>query len=227
MNGYLPALLETIVSRYIVEQKLQDEPDLQISPPEVEQAVDQFRQQNQLADPQTFQAWLISQGWDETLFRNQIRFDLQLQAFKAQLAEPKLLEAFIEHKTKLDRVVLSRIVVGSRDLAEEIRSQISEGGSFEQLAQDYSQTEDALTNGLMGVASRAEIQQVVQFDIYQLPPATVSEVFTCREDYWLLRVEKLLPATLDESVTVYLQDQIFQQWLTKEMNSTKIDLLLS
>lgn len=82
-------------------------------------------------------------GIDSTTFRQQIAFNLKLEKLKATVTQPNIQEYFIERKLFLERVVLSRLVVEDRALAEELRSQLVEdGASFEQLAQEYSVAED-------------------------------------------------------------------------------------
>ncbi|GAB4380368.1 MAG: hypothetical protein Kow00121_36460 [Elainellaceae cyanobacterium] len=158
----------------------------------------------------------------------QVQHNLKLEAFKAQLAAPKLLEAFMEHKLQLDQVVLSHIVVNNQDLAEELKLQILEdSASFEYLAQEYSQANDAVTNGIIGIASRADAQSWFGTDVYQFQPGQVVGPIACGTDWCLLRVEKVLPAELDDSAKEYLQEQIFQQWLTEKIKTHTVDLHLS
>jgi len=52
--------------------------------------------------------------------------------------------------------VLSRIAVTEKELAE-LRSQILEGARFEQLAQEYSLTDERIVNGMMGPISRGQM----------------------------------------------------------------------
>jgi len=227
-TGKLPMVLQELVSRYVIEQELQHRPDLAVDSAALDQAIATFRQENDLENPQSFQSWLIDQGWDEAIFREQVQFNLKLDTFKVQLAAPRLLETFMEYKFWLDQVVLSRIVVKSQDLAAELMLQITEDGvSFEHLAQDYSQADDAVTNGMMGMLSRADVQSQLGVDVYQFQPRQTVGPIAHGQDWCLLRVEKQLPAKLDDAVKYYLQEQIFQQWLTSNVQALTIDLCLS
>lgn len=226
-TGKLPVFLQELLSQTVIEQELQQHPDLLVEPVVLQQAIADFRQQNSLEDNQAFQHWLVDQGWDEAIFEQHVEFNLKLAALKATLAAPKLLEAFMEQKLWLDRVVLSRIVVESCDLAEELNVQIEEGASFEQLAQEYSLAEDAVTNGLMGVLHRADVHHWLGIDVYQLPLQQVVGAIACEQHWCLIRVEKLLPAQLDDAVKEYLQEQIFQQWLLKKIQTQVVELCLT
>lgn len=67
----------------------------------------------------------------------------------------------IEQKLFLDRVV-SRLIVTEKELAEELKSQILEGARFEQLAQEYSITDNRMLNGIMGTVSRGQLPDPVR-----------------------------------------------------------------
>jgi hypothetical protein len=222
----LQPVLEELASRRILEKTFQQRTDLTVEPQELEQAIDQFREQ-QGGDSAQFQEWLVDQAWDEAIFRAQVLFDLKLEKLKFKLAEPKLLEAFMEQKLMLDRLVLSRIVVNQRDLAEELLINLEEGATFEQLAREYSCSEDAVTNGMMGIVSRAEVQSSLWLDPYQAKPQEILGPIACDQQWWILRVEALLPATLDQSTEQYLRELIFAEWLTTQIRRLTIDLHLS
>jgi hypothetical protein len=148
-SGKLQSYIGDILRQHLIEQELQTREDLEISPALTEQAVIDFRLQRQLSDPKDFAQWLASNGRDYDSFHKQVAYGFKLEKLKAQVAEPKLQEHFIDRKLFLDRVVLSRIVVADRELAEELGSQLEEGASFEQLARDYSIADDRIVNGMM------------------------------------------------------------------------------
>jgi len=228
-SGKLSLFLEEIATQYLLEQEFQQRSDLEIQASVIEEAIATFQQQNGLTELQNFQSWLRNKGWDESIFREQITLSLKLEKFKVQLAQPQLSQYFIENKLLLDQVVLSRIVVASQDLAKELKIQIvEEGGSFERLAQTYSQSEDGAMNGMMGTVSRLQIQQTIAIDVYTAEVGEIIGPIACNDDCWcLIRVEKMLPATLDYAITQQLQDEIFQQWLSNKMQSLVIELCLS
>ncbi|WP_204151628.1 peptidylprolyl isomerase [Leptolyngbya sp. CCY15150] len=224
--GKLDTVITDILSLYVIEQELNR---FHISQKErvIEASMVQYREQYGLMDEGTFQEWLLNRGLDAASFCEHIEFNVTLKTFKAELAAPKLLETFIEHKLNLDQVVLSRITVDHQDLADELKLQLEEGADFEVLAREYSCSEDALTHGMMGILSRADVQNVFGIDAYQ---ATVGEFMSPiqRDGCWhLLRVDGLLPAALDDTVIPYLQEQIFEQWLATRIQSLQVDVCLS
>lgn len=226
-SGKLQPFVLEILRQKIIAQELQTRDDVEISPGAVEQAVIDFRLERKLTDPKNFQEWLGSNGLDYPTFYKQVTFGFKLDKLKAQVTEPKLQEYFIERKIFLDRVVLSRIIVTDKELAEELRSQISEGGRFEQLAQEYSVTEDRIVNGMMGPVSRGQLPDALRTLVDQASPGEVIGPIKIEDWYCLFRVEKSLPATLEGQLKQELQNQLFEKWLGEKMQKLTIKLQVS
>lgn len=224
--GKLQPVLSDIVGQYVLERELERRSDLVVTESDIAQAITQMRQAYALTDDSQFQAWLTAQRLDEHDLYQQTAFNLKLEQFKTQLAAPKLLEAFMDCKCDLDRVVLSRITVHSLDLAEELKLQIAEGADFAQLAQEYSITDDAVTHGMMGVLSRSEVQAAIGVDGFQHPEGALIGPLSWDEQWCLLRIERLLPACFDDAVQAELQQQLFEQWLIEQVQSIPIDIAI-
>jgi len=118
-------------------------------------------------------------------------------------------------------VVLSRIIVDNKELAEE-PCQIEEGAAFEDLARE-SIADDRLVNGMMGPVSRgtmpctrAAVDSVSQRDI--VGPLEL-------EGWGMFRVEQFLPASLEDSqLKQALQNELFERWLTAKIQTMVVKL---
>ena len=117
----LDAFLGDIVRQYVIERELQGSI---VNPAVVEQSVIDFRLTNQLTDPNQFQEWLTNNGLTYEAFHNQVAGNFKLKKLKEDVAAAKLPEYFIERKVYLDRVILSRIIVADKELAEELKTQL-------------------------------------------------------------------------------------------------------
>lgn len=226
-SGKLQPFILEIIRQNILEQELQLRDDLDIGPGVIEQAVIDFRLEQQLTDPNKFQQWLSSNGLDYPTFHKQVGSNFKLEKLKAQLTEPKLQEYFIERKIFLDRVVLSRIVVKDKELAEELKSQILEEGKFEQLAQEYSVADERIVNGMMGPVSRGQLPDSLRSLIDQSSLGELIGPIEIEEWYCLFRVEQFIPATLEGQLKQELQEQLFEQWLGDKMQKLSIKLQVS
>lgn len=224
-SGKLQPLIVEILRQYIIEQELQTRDDLDISPALTEQAVIDFRLQRQLTDPKQFQEWLASNGTDYSTFHNQVTFGFKLEKLKVQVTEPKLQEYFIERKLFLDRVVLSRIIVDNKELAEELSSQIEEGAAFEDLAREYSIADDRIVNGMMGPVSRGTMPDVLRAMVDSVSQRDIVGPLELEGRWGLFRVEQLLPASLEDSqLKQALQNELFDRWLTAKIQTMVVKL---
>ena len=223
--GKLQSVIGDILRQYIIEQELQTRDDLDVSPALTEQAVIDFRLQNQLTDPKVFAQWLASNGKDYSSFHASVTFGFKLEKLKAQITEPKLQEYFIERKLFLDRVVLSRLVVADRELAEELASQIEEGASFEQLAREYSIADDKIVNGMMGPISRGTVADVLRAAVDLASPGELIEPLELEGRWVLFQVGQFLPASLEDGqLKQALQNELFEQWLAQKIQKMSVKL---
>lgn len=225
----LDAFIGDIVRQFVIERELQErDSSLSVNSALIEQAIIDFRLQNQLTDAAQFQEWLSSNGLTYEVFHSQVSVSFKLNKLKEDVTAPKLQEYFIERKVYLDRVVLSRIIVDDKELAEELKSQLQEGASFELLARDYSLTDDRVMNGMVGPVSRGTMPDMLRAAIDLAQPGEVVGPLGMDDRWGLFRLEAVLPATLDDpQVRQSLEDELFEQWLGEKMQSLPIRLQVS
>lgn len=226
--GNLSVLLGEVASQFILEKELAKHKGITVSAQIVEQEMKAFRQSNELEDDQTFQAWLVSNSFrDDVNFLAYLEFKLKLEKLMIEIEEEKGLDCFIAQKFDLDQLVVSRIVVTSRNLAEELQLQILEKQfQFEELAKEYSITEDAITNGLMGFVNRKDMLEQTGLDLYQGQVGELIGPVDCAEGWSLFRVEEVVPAQYDEEMKAFLRSQLLDEWLSSQIQSLNIDILI-
>jgi parvulin-like peptidyl-prolyl isomerase len=221
----LDGFIGDIVRQFVIERELQSRSDLEVNPAVTEQAIVDFRLQNQLTDAEQFQDWLTENALTYEAFHSQIALNFKFKRLRELVTEPKLQEYFIERKVFLDRVVLSRIIVTDKELADELHSQLQEGAPFEQLAREYSITDDKVMNGMVGPVSRGTMPDILRSAVDLAKPGDVVGPLNLENRWGLFRVEEVLPASLDNSqLQQGLQDELFEQWLAEKMQSLPIKL---
>lgn len=223
--GKLQGFLGDILRQYVLEQEIATREDLNINPGVIEQAVVDFRLQQQLTDPKVFQEWLNRNGSDYSTFRSQIDSNFKIEKLKSVVADAKLQEYFIERKVFLDRVVLSRIIVENQDLADELKIQIQEGVSFEELAQEHSIADDRVSNGMMGPVSRGTMPDAIRAAIDSAEPGDLVGPIEVEQRWALFRVEQVIPATMDnQQLRQTLQNELFERWLSEKIQKMTVKL---
>jgi parvulin-like peptidyl-prolyl isomerase len=221
----LDAFIGDIVRQFVLERELKDRTDLNVNSAAIEQAIIDFRLQNQLTDSEQFQEWLTNNNLTYEAFHSQVSVNFKLKALKDSVTEAKLQEYFIERKIYLDRVVLSRIITSDKELADELYSQLQDGASFEQLAREYSITDDKVMNGMVGPVSRGSMPDILRSAVDLAKVGDVVGPLGLEDRWGLFRVEEVLPATLDDpQLKQSLEDELFEQWLGEKMQQVPIKL---
>ncbi|UBF24268.1 peptidylprolyl isomerase [Kovacikia minuta CCNUW1] len=224
-GGKLQGFIGDILRQYVLERELATREELEVSPAVVEQAVVDFRLQQQLTDAKAFQEWLTRNGINYEQFHTQISNSFKLEKLKALITEARLQEHFIERKLFFDRVVLSRIVVADKDLADELYTQIKEGGSFEQLAQEYSIADEKVANGMMGPVSRGTLPDILRAAIDSSNPGELVGPIESEKHWAIFRVEQFLPATLEDAqLRQAMQNELFERWITEKIQTMTVKL---
>ncbi|HEY9648194.1 MAG TPA: peptidylprolyl isomerase [Chroococcidiopsis sp.] len=224
--GKLDTTLSTILQQHVLEQELSPWVAA-IAPRQIEQTIADFRQHHQLSDPAEFADWLVSEGLDHDTLRQRFARELGLRTLKRQIATDQLHNYFIERKSQLDRVVLSRIVVAQRDLAEELRYQLSDGAVFEALAREYSLAGDRHMNGMMGAIATCELPDGLRAALDGVEAGAIVGPVAVEGAWLLVRLETRLPATLDDPDLIQqLEDELFDRWLLGKLQQMEIEVNL-
>jgi parvulin-like peptidyl-prolyl isomerase len=224
-NGDLQTFILKIIRQHLLETELQNCNKLEIAFTLIEQAIIDFRLENQLTNSNRFQEWLNTNNISYSEFHDQFVMRLKIEKLKAEVTEPKLEEYFHANKALLDQVVLSRIVVADLDLALTLRSQIVEDNSrFELLAREHSLTDDRLVNGMMGLVTLGQLPEQIRHFVSTASPGELIGVLEIDGRYALLRVEQFIPASLEGSLKHELQEQLFEQWLEEKAQKLTIKM---
>jgi parvulin-like peptidyl-prolyl isomerase len=224
-TGKLGQFIGDILRQYVIEQEIETREDIEISPALTEQTIIDFRLKNQLTEPQSFQEWLKNSGTDYTTFYTSVAFGFKLEKLKTLVTESKIQEYFIERKIFLDRVVLSRIIVDNRELAEELQTQIEEGSRFEQLAKEFSMADDKIVNGMMGPVSRGTMPDILRAAVDIATPGQLVGPIELDGRFGLFRLEQSLPASLEDTqLKQALQNELFEKWLAEKIQKLTVKL---
>ncbi|TAF09224.1 MAG: peptidylprolyl isomerase [Nostocales cyanobacterium] len=228
VSGKLNQFISDVLRQYVIEQELETRNDIDINTSLIEQTIIDFRLKNQLTEPQQFQEWLQNNGTDYGTFNESVTFSFKLEKLKALIADAKLPEYFIEKKIYLDKVVLSRIMVEHRELAEELHTQIEEGRSFEQLAQEYSLADERVFNGMMGPISRGSLPDILRAAVDAATPGQIIGPIELEGRFSLFRLEQILSASLENTqLKQSLQNELFEQWLGEKIQNLTVKLQVS
>ncbi|MBD2608489.1 glycosyltransferase [Scytonema hofmannii FACHB-248] len=188
------------------------------TPEEEAKCHEEFCQQHQLTSEIKRQSWLQEQGLTEAQFIELTTRKFRVEKFQKATWGSCLESYFRQRKQQLDQVIYSLIRLKDADLAREIYFRLLEDEQpFAELARQYSQGTEVSTGGLIGpvpfssphpkLAQILTISQLGQLS----PPTRIGE-------WWIIvRLEKLLPAKLDEAMKEKLLNELFTTWLQEQL----------
>lgn len=209
-------LLPQLLRELIVDQAIAP---IQCTPEEIVSACKQFLQQHQLNSEAECKAWLKHYGMTEEKIQALATRQLRIAKFKQATWGFQLESYFLNQKSKLDKVIYSLIRTKDPGIAQELYFRIQAGEqSFAEVARQYSQGPEAQTGGLQGpvelsvphpnLAQMLAVSQAGQL----WPPTRLGEWMV------IVRLEKFIPASLDERMRQQLLNNLFEIWISGQVN---------
>ena len=142
---------------------------------------------------------------------------LKIEKFKRATWEKELPGYFIGRKSKLDKVVYSKIINQDRGIAQEIYFRlVEEEESFAELARQYSQEPRANVNAIVGPIKICSLNPQLAQLLLNSKPGQISPPICCHNAFMIVRLEQIISAVLDESMRCQLYHELFESWLAQQ-----------
>lgn len=195
--------------------------DITVTEEELQAAGDQFRLEHKLFDTAATFSWLDSQRMTVEDWSSGIRASLLTKKLQELFFGEIIDSNYISNRDQFRRVALSQILV--RDLAEArkiLQYVQAEKASFCALAIEHSKGKQSKENG--GFAGIKFFSELIPEIANAVSPAQEGEILgpiQTKLGYHILRVEKLFPVELNESLRENLLESFFQIWLQDKIAS--------
>jgi hypothetical protein len=201
-------LCESIIDRAILT--------IECTPEEIAAACKQFYQRwNFTAEQQ--QIWRSHCGLSQIQFEEMTTRSLRIEKFKQATWGHKLESHFLQRKQEFDRVIYLLLRTKDQDLAQELFFRISEGEQpFTEVAQQYSEGTEAETGGLIGPVELGTLNAKLATLLHTSQIGQVRP-FGLGEWSMIVRLEKRIPAQLDEQMRDRLLQEKFDVWLQEQV----------
>ena len=188
------------------------------TPEEKASACQQFYEKYQLTSESERQEWLDLYEMTPEQLEALATRGQRIEKFKQATWGHKLGSYFLRRKKQLDQAVYSLIRVKDMELARELYFRIKEGEqSFAELAREYSQGSEALNSGMQSPVERSKIPPSLAQMLFVSQPGELWPPTRLGEWVVIVRLEKLIPAQLDEAMRQQLLDELFDRWLQEQL----------
>lgn len=182
------------------------------------QVVQQFYRQNGLAKDSDNESWFKKHSMTSERVKALAIRQFKIEKFKQVTWGDKLGAYFIRRKKQLDRVIFYLIRTQQLDLAQELyfRLQAKEQ-SFADLARQYSQGPESSSGGFVGPVELGNLPAPLAEVLSTSQPDRVYPI-SFGEWQAIVRLEKIIPAQLDPLMRQKLLNELFELWLSKQLN---------
>ncbi|BAU08609.1 peptidylprolyl isomerase [Fischerella major NIES-592] len=208
-------LLPQLLREMIIDQAIAP---FDCTPEEAEKACQAFYLQQSLKTDAERQAWLRRRAMTPEQVRKLVTRALRLEKFKQATWETQINAYFEKRKPQLDRVIYSVIRTKDSGIAQELYFRLQAGEqSFAELAPKYSTGQEARTKGIVGPVELGKLHPTLAklLSVTQpgqlLPPTPIDQWFV------ILRLEKILPAELNDVTRWQLRHELFLKWLGQQV----------
>ncbi|MEH2111446.1 peptidylprolyl isomerase [Nostoc sp.] len=190
---------------------------IECTPEEIAQAKQQFYAEKQFKNEEDIQAWMAHQGLTSDQLEVITTRKLKIEKFKQATWGNKLESYFFQSKAKLDKVIYSLLRTQDVGIAQELYFRIqAKENSFADLAREYSLGPEAQTGGLVGPIELNALHPVMVQMLSSSQPGQILPPTRIAEWFVILRLEKFIPAQLDEFMKVRLLNELFESWIQEQ-----------
>lgn len=223
LTGYnlLPQLIrELVIDRAIYQWQNSTHVSLSFTDEEINNAQAIFYQQHQVIDSEQEKIWLESYGINKQQLMNLLTRQLKIEKFQQANWGKKIEAYFLQRKKYLDRVVYSMIRTRDLGISQELYFRIqADENSFGKLAKNYSRGVEANTNGIVGPIEMGKLHPGLARQLQISQPGQLWQPVSFGEYFVIIRLEKLLPAELDDVMHQRLMRELFEVWLKEEIQN--------
>jgi parvulin-like peptidyl-prolyl isomerase len=144
----------------------------------------------------------------------------KIQQFKQQTWGNQLEKYFLQRKRQLDQVVYSVIRTPDIGLTHELYFQVQgQEANFADLARQYSQGPESLTNGIIGPVKLSTLPLELSQKLSTLKPGEISRPMRFQNYSLFVKLERHLPAQFNEQIQQQLLDELFETWLRAQIET--------
>ncbi|RUT07761.1 hypothetical protein DSM106972_020210 [Dulcicalothrix desertica PCC 7102] len=199
--------------------------DIKLTPEEKNNTISTFYQNNQITTPSALDAVLQRYCMTVEQLEALATKQLRVEKFKQATWGGTLKQNFLQYKPQLDKVVYSLLRTQDMEVAQELYFRIkAEEQSFADCAREFSQGQEATTGGLIGPVPLSQPHPVIA---QKLSISSLGQLWTpmkLENWYIILRLEKLMPAQLDETTSATLINHLFEKWLGEQLQQNPISI---
>lgn len=171
-----------------------------------------------VAVPEDFEGflsqWCQQRGVVPDYFNNVLLRDLRVQKLKYLYFSNQVESEFLQAKADFDQVEYSVVQVTDLWIAQELYFLLrDDGAEFTQLAHQYLSGYEHQLASWIGPVSLSTLPVEIASLLQHGSEGTLYGPIPVANQFWIVRLERLIPARLTEATRAALVDRLFNRWL--------------
>lgn len=197
----------------------------ELTPSEKIGVIEQFYQNNQLTTPEAQAKALKHYSMSLEQLEAVAMREVKIEKLKQATWGTKLESYFLQCKSQLDKVIYSLIRTSDAEAAQELYFRIKAGEqTFADCASLYSQGQEAQTGGMLGPVTISQPHPAIAQKLTISQPGQLWPPMKLDEWFVIVRLEKLIPAQLDDAMRSTLLNHLFETWLAEEISKAQLTI---
>ncbi|MDJ0736810.1 MAG: peptidylprolyl isomerase [Nostocaceae cyanobacterium] len=223
LSCQIPEVIEAIASQAIIAETAK-KAGIEVTEAELQSQGDKFRLEKEIATARETWVWLDKHHLSVKEFEELIYNSLIAKKLANHLFSAKVEKFFYENRLLYDAAVTYEIIFQNRDLALELFYALEEGEiTFPEIARLYIQDPELRrAGGYQGVKYRKDFRPEIAAAVFAANSCQMLKPITTPKGVYLVWVEEIIPAELNNELRETIIDELFTHWLRKEIEFLEI-----
>ena len=205
-----PLLRQVVIGELMADTTVDDN--------EIADMFETFKREKKISSEQQLESFLKAQLLHLTELEQHLIQPKRLERYLADHYLPKAEARFLQRKNQLDQVVYSLLRLNNPALAQELFLRIDEGeADFAAMAACYSQGPERTTRGVVGPIPLVQAHPLLAERLRTSEPGVLLEPFALEEWWLVVRLESVIPASLDEATTQRMALELLDEAVEHEV----------
>jgi parvulin-like peptidyl-prolyl isomerase len=224
LSRQIPAIVEKILTRKIIEQAVEEE-NIVVETEELQNAANEFRVEHNLLGSQATMAWLQKHALSVDDFEEMLYFNIVTAKLARHLFGDRVESYFVENQLNYIQVILYEVVLDNLDLAMELFYALEEKEiSFAEVACQYiiEDIEMRRRGGYRGRLNRSELKPEIAAAVFAANPPQLIRPIAVGKKFYLIKVEEIVRPELNDRLRSQILDRLFADWIEQKIQEINV-----
>jgi parvulin-like peptidyl-prolyl isomerase len=191
---------------------------IEVSDEELQREADEFRARRRLFAAQATLDWLAAIHLAQEDWEYLLEDEILLRKLRQAVCAARIERHFVENRRAFEAASVEQFVVPEEDVARELRAQcVDDKVPFHDLARQFP------AGRFLGKLRRSQMEPLVAAAVFGVQPGEVAGPVRTERGWYLVLVEALHPAALDEETSAEIASALFADWLEEERSKAKVE----